>query len=209
MTQGDTPRSAARSRKQEGALERGRPAANRSREQDQHANSEADYEIDFDASALKAPPPRPGYDQRWVRISVLGKDDLINVSRAGRKGWKARQSDTIKESFSMPTDQHGRFPGAFIVEGMLLCERPKSISKQHREHIRTNIDRQTAAIDQELRNTSATNRNPAFGPIEKQHRSVPVRERRVEAAEDDGDGGAGSESEVSVVDGAVEEFGEK
>ncbi len=179
------------SRKQ--AEDRVRPAANPSREQGQRAAEEMD--IDFDSSYLKAPPARPGYTQRWVRVTVFGKDDPINMTRQFRKGWRPRKFETVPTDFGTPTEQHGRFAGCLVVEGSVLCERPIEIAKKHRAHLRDKNDKQTEAIDAELRNASV--RNPAYGPIEKQHKSVPVRERPVVVADDgpdlDGDDGAGGD----------------
>lgn len=173
-------------RKASAAAERARQPAHPSREQDTRAIAEGvdmspweGFKPEFDTTHLKAPMPRPQMDQRWIRASTFGKDDPTNLARMWGKGWRPRPIETIPVAFASPTEQHGKFPGALVIEGMVLCERPKSISAKFRQFNRERIDAVTAAITQELR--GAAPNNPAFGPIQRGHADTRVL-REVKAA---------------------------
>lgn len=182
------PKTASKSRQQDRLEDRAREPAHASREQEQHSAVDMsawdDFQPDFGKQYLKAPMPRPGMDQRWIRVAnAQGKDDVINVQRQHGKGWRPRPSATIPSTFGTPTEAHGKFPGALVVEGMVLCERPQRISQLYREANREEIDRLTAAIDAELRN-AATAGQSAYGPIERQAKTRFLRERVPVAADE-------------------------
>lgn len=135
--------------------------------------------------SLTAPPARPGYSQRWIRVAQKsGKEDPTNVSRKFREGWKARPADTVPSDYREATINHGRFAGCIVVEGMLLCEIPVARTKARKQYIRDQIDKKTKAIDADLKRANETNRGPGFGEIQKSARTIPVREVRVQQEEE-------------------------
>ena len=139
--------------------------------------------------SLVAPPSRPGYVQRWIRVSTKGKDDAPNVSRKFREGWKPRPADTVPASYQTARMEHGKFAGNIMVEGMLLCELPVAVNKSRAKFIRSQTDKKTQAIDADLERANKANRGPGFGEIQKSARSIPVREVRVQEE-------SGTEAEV-------------
>lgn len=100
--------------------------------------------------SLVMPPPRPGFDQRWVRVAVRGELDTTNTARKLREGWKPRPADSIPVGFSMPTISHGQFAGFLGVEGSVLCERPVAISKKRDAAMVAKNQKITASIESEL-----------------------------------------------------------
>lgn len=129
--------------------------------------------------SLAAPPPRPGMVQRWVRTSVLGKDDAVNIARKYREGWRPRDPSTVKNvKARYPTLQHGQFGSVIAVEGMVLCEMSAARVAQKRAFINGETAKRTAAIDAQLGAQSKTARLGGYGAITKQARSVAVRERK-------------------------------
>lgn len=42
-----------------------------------------------------APPPRPGFEQRWVRIRLVDDYDVKNYLRQYQRGWRIRAADTL------------------------------------------------------------------------------------------------------------------
>lgn len=182
-------RPRAANRVAEARQDRARDPAHVSREQGSRASTTGvdmspweGFQPQFDTTHLKAPIPRPGMDQRWIRLSTFGTEDVTNSQRQWQKGWRPRPADTIPVSFMPPTIQHGKATGTLIVEGMILCERPSAISQKFRDHNRRRIDEVTMAISAELR--GAAPNNPAYGPIQHAHRTQFVRE--VKAAADEG-----------------------
>ena len=134
-------------------------------------------------SSLEAPPKRPGYVQRWIRVGSRGTDDPTNIARKFREGWKPRPADTIPSHFHAPTISHGRYAGFVGVEGMVLCEMPEERNNQRNKYYRNKRDRMTQAVNDQLAgiNTQVT---PGFGPIKKLEKTKLVREVSVAPDED-------------------------
>tara|TARA_R110000803_G_scaffold61928_3_gene122029 strand:- start:1245 stop:1715 length:471 start_codon:yes stop_codon:yes gene_type:complete len=74
------------------------------------------------ASLLEAPPARPGFKQRWISTSILGKDVPQHTLKRFREGWTPRKADTVSSDFPIPSIQHGQYAGVIGVEGLILCE---------------------------------------------------------------------------------------
>ena len=74
-------------------------------------------------SKLEAPEPPAGYKHRWIRTSLRGEDDQMNVTTKMREGWEPRPMSTVKSKL-FPTINHGKWEGCIGVEGMMLCEMP-------------------------------------------------------------------------------------
>lgn len=105
-------------------------------------------------TSLEAPPPRPGFVQRWIRVGMLGQDDPTNTARKFREGWKPRPATSIPASYHTPTIQHGKWAGCIGVEGMLLCEMPESIRDRRTKHYQAKTDLVTNTIQDELQKQS-------------------------------------------------------
>jgi hypothetical protein len=105
-------------------------------------------------TSLDAPPARPGFTQRWIRVGMQGKDDPTNTSRKFREGWKPRPASSVPASYHSPTIGHGKWAGCIGVEGMLLCEMPNGLRDKRNAHYREKTDSTTRAIAGELQKHS-------------------------------------------------------
>lgn len=105
-------------------------------------------------TSLDAPPARPGFVQRWIRVGMNGKDDPTNTARKFREGWKPRPASSAPASYHSPTIQHGKWAGCIGVEGMLLCEMPEKLVSKRTAHYKSQTDATTRAIGQELQKHS-------------------------------------------------------
>ncbi len=99
---------------------------------------------------LQAPPPRPGYTQRWVRVAVQSEADVSNMARSFRQGFRPRRIDTVEDRSAYSSISHGEHAGVIGVHGMILCERPVTVDKRHREYIRSRTDLQSQAVISDL-----------------------------------------------------------
>lgn len=102
------------------------------------------------ASDLEAPPPRPGFAQRWIRTAVGGKNDPKNANKKLREGWKPRAASTCPRGFIAPTIAHGQFGDVIGVEDMILCEMPVRMAKQRDDFYQERTNRQTDAVERDL-----------------------------------------------------------
>lgn len=123
-----------------------------SREQDlTPPSAHMDDETPWVASSnLEAPVARPGFVQRWVRFDLTGRD--VNLSKALREGWRPRARDTVPTDYHLPPAmKSGDHTDAIIVQDLILCEMPAKKNAQRRAYYEMRTARQTAAIQQQLR----------------------------------------------------------
>ena len=104
------------------------------------------YSFDKAPMNTDAPPPRPGYVQRWIRTGIQDTPDPTNLARSERFGWKPRRSDTVGESWRHMASQHGPWAGVIVLHNMVLCERPKEVDDQHRQYLAKRTKHQTRAV---------------------------------------------------------------
>lgn len=131
-------------------------------------------------SALDTPAPKDGFVHRWIRFMVGNEMDATNFSRKRREGWVPVEKDSVPEEWQMMHQTTGRITG-IIVEGLILCERPASVSKRRRDAMNEETRRRTEASDHDLESVNKSNRSPAFGDIEKATRSTPAREVTIQS----------------------------
>ncbi len=87
----------------------------------------------------------PGWNYRWVRISMLGQADAKNVSAQMREGWEPVQLADHPEIqlFSNDEDLKGRI----VVGGLMLCKIPTEFVEQRNDHYQNLTQAQTDAVD--------------------------------------------------------------
>lgn len=130
-------------------------------------------------SSLDAPPPRPGYVQRWKRHQLNGTSDTRNWQRAMREGWKPRPVDTVDEAFSsLKTESNGQ--GVISAEGLILCEMPNITAGERTSHYGRRTSRQMESVDSDLNRTQS----PGGPSIRKDHDSQAQHGRRPAVAND-------------------------
>lgn len=170
---GKAPKSSTRARSRDGNDDRGRSTREQAGRPElfERVDESAEYER---PSSLKAPPPRPGYVQRWVRVGMGGSIDEKNLNRKLREGWRARPSNTVPKGFQVPTIKHGDFLGTVMVEGMLLCELPVKMAKKRRDFMRRETTARTRAVNEHLMRVNEGARG-SFGPIRKAEESKVAR----------------------------------
>lgn len=136
-------------------------------------------------SSLEAPPPRDGFVQRWIRMTVRGAEDPRNVSLKTREGWRPRPVDTIAEEYAFMGSKAGMNEGRFIVDDLMLCEMPRVTYAQRQAHYARETAMQMNAVEQDLEDVQVPGQ-----PIVRSHNTSvthPSRVvgRRAEVAGDD------------------------
>jgi hypothetical protein len=73
---------------------------------------------------LDAPPPRPGFRQKWVRVQSRNEMDGINWNTRLRQGWTPRDPKTVPDAngFYPVATHHNQ--SVIQVAGSVLCEMP-------------------------------------------------------------------------------------
>lgn len=98
---------------------------------------------------LPNPDPQDGYGYRWIRISMRGADDPMNVSSKIREGWepvKAKDHPEI-ELFSVESE---RFADNIVMGGLMLCKAPIELINERNEYYQDQTAAQMRSVDQNL-----------------------------------------------------------
>ena len=130
-------------------------------------------------SLLDAPESRPGMVQRWIAISIQGRETPDNVYKRMRAGWNPRPADSVKDK-RYPTINHGQWAGSIGVEGMILCEMPEDSFASMKDYYRGRSEEQNESIPGEL---DAIGRSGGL-PIQQERSSTTSRGRDVSVMDD-------------------------
>lgn len=98
------------------------------------------------AALTPAPNPREGLEFRYVRASMRGEADNINVSQALREGWEPVVASEYPE-LMIVSDRNSQYPDNVLIGGLLLCSRPSEIGDQVREYAKKEVAEQMDAVD--------------------------------------------------------------
>lgn len=98
------------------------------------------------AALTPSPNPREGLEFRYVRASMRGEEDNINVSQALREGWEPVLAADYPE-LMITSDRNSQYPDNVLIGGLLLCARPTEIGKQVRAHADKELREQMDAVD--------------------------------------------------------------
>jgi len=95
---------------------------------------------------LPMPDPRPGWVHRYIRISMMGKDDPANISSKFREGWEPVKAVEYPELMVHATPD-GQFKGSIEVGGLLLCRIPEEFMKQRDAYYNSQNKAQMESVD--------------------------------------------------------------
>ena len=116
-------------------------------------------------SKLEAPEAPAGYTHRWIRTSLRGEDDSMNVSTRLREGWEPVRADEYPElKGRYPTIEDGELAGTIGVGGLMLARIPEETVDERTEYFREQTRTQMDAVDSNL--------------MREQHPSMPIHNDR-------------------------------
>jgi len=115
---------------------------------------------------LPDPTPEPGYAFRWIRVSMMGKDDPTNISGKLREGWEPVKASDHPE-IKLFGDTGGRYADSIMVGGLLLCKTPVEFTEQRDAHFSKLAESQMQSVD----NTYMRENDPRM-PMFKERKST-------------------------------------
>jgi hypothetical protein len=130
-------------------------------------------------TALSAPPPRPGYVNRWVRFRAGSDEDKDNLDKFTSQGWRPIPKSKLRKDHSLTATIEGSY-GQFIVKrGLILMELPEHLWQQRRKFYAQKQRRMTESIDRNLFK-ELDHRTPAWGMERRSSVSRKARRGRLE-----------------------------
>ena len=116
-------------------------------------------------SKLAMPEAPAGYKHRWIRTSLRGEDDQMNVTTKMREGWEPVRADEYPEmAGKFPTIDTGANAGTIGVGGLMLARIPEETVEERTEYFREQTRTQMDAVDQNV--------------MREQHPSMPIHSDR-------------------------------
>lgn len=130
---------------------------------------------------LDAPPARPGYVQRWVRVEDRDGKDNLNYANKFREGWRPRPMETIPEELreTFPSTKHASLGDVVMVGGLVLCEMPRQIADSRNRQVRNRINRQNQAVATDAEATSRQGVARGMAPIVRDEKITVSRREPV------------------------------
>lgn len=123
------------------------------------------------AMNLDAPPPRPGFAQRWVRAEFRSENDNLNWQGKTREGWRPRDPASIPESeayFGMGSAMGTS--SVIRVGGLVLMEIPEHMLRAKRRSITEQTRRQEASVSMDTEKISREGMRNGAPPIVREDR---------------------------------------
>lgn len=161
-----------------------KPPERLSRDQEARAGVHDDYgDLWVDEGVLQAPPPRPGFVQRWMRTKLSGEEDARNLSRKYNRGWRPRAADTLPAGQFAQTIRIPTFGDVIGNSGNVLVERPEDLHNRYEAMTKQRADRQMESVTAMLQKTE----NEGEGMrIRREHASeVTIGNRQAPVADDE------------------------
>ena len=115
-------------------------------------------------SRLDAPNAPDGYKHRWIRTSIRGEDDKINVHSKLREGYEPVRSDEHPGLNDFASIEDGQHAGVIGNGGLMLARIPEETAQERTEYYRGRTREQISAVDQDL--------------MREEHPSMPISRER-------------------------------
>lgn len=131
-------------------------------------------------NALDIPPAvQQRFDQedmalRWIRVSLQGKDDYINVGKRQQEGWVFVSPEEVPEmAITSFVREDGRYVGTVSRGDLALAKMPAGKARARRNHYENKANEMMDAVNAQLMRSSDSRM-----PITNTSRSVTTRGRR-------------------------------
>ena len=90
--------------------------------------------------------PAPGYKFRWIRISMRGESDAMNVSTMLRQGWEPVLAKDHPEIFLASVESE-RFKDNIVIGGLMLCKAPIEMVEERNDFYQQQAEAQIRSVD--------------------------------------------------------------
>src|SRR5256884_2160802 len=135
---------------------------------------------------LDAPPPRPGYRNRWVRYRADNAEDAEHFDEMLEEGWRPIKRSRVRRVHELTASSHGKYGQYYVKRGLLLMEIPERIMVQRDRFYRDQTRAQNKGVDRTM--FKLENRYmPLLKPERQTRVTTRARRGRLEVAGDEFD----------------------
>lgn len=98
---------------------------------------------------LPNPTPAEGFVYRWIRLSMAGQNDAMNVSSKLREGWEPVPAKEHPE-IAMAVVESERFKDNIVIGGLMLCRAPVEMVAERDAFYSNMTKQQMSSVDNNL-----------------------------------------------------------
>ncbi|PYX86658.1 MAG: hypothetical protein DMG70_00230 [Acidobacteria bacterium] len=135
---------------------------------------------------LDAPPPRPGYRNRWVSLRTDNTEDAEHLEEMLDEGWRPVKRSRVRRVHELTASSHGKYGQYYVKRGLILMEIPERIMVQRDRFYRDQTRAQNKGVDRNM--FKLENRYmPLLKPERQTRVTTRARRGRLEVADDEFD----------------------
>lgn len=101
-------------------------------------------------TALDAPPPRPGFGNRWVRLKAGNDEDAEHFEAMHDEGWRPVKRARVRRVHELTAITHGKYAGYYVKRGMILMEMPETLLTQRDRYFKKQQKDMNRGVDRNL-----------------------------------------------------------
>ena len=101
-------------------------------------------------SRLDAPPPRPGFVNRWVRYRAGNDEDAEHFEEKLEEGWVPVKRSRVKQVHELTATTHGRYGQYYVKRGLILMEMPEKFALQRARYFKKQQADMNRGVDRNL-----------------------------------------------------------
>lgn len=99
---------------------------------------------------LDAPPPRPGYVQRFVRFRSGSEEDAENFEEMLEEGWRPRKRSSVRKVHELTANTHKQHGEYYVKRGLILMELPEKLKVQRDRFYATQRENMLKGVDRTM-----------------------------------------------------------
>lgn len=99
---------------------------------------------------LDAPPPRPGFSNRWVRLKAGNDEDAEHFEAMLEEGWRPIKRARVRRVHELTATTHGKYSGYYVKRGLILMEFPEALQIQRARYFKQQQQNMNRGVDRNL-----------------------------------------------------------
>lgn len=99
---------------------------------------------------LDAPPPRPGYRNRFIRFRQDNEEDTAHFDDMIEEGWRPVKRKSVKKGHELTSNTHGKHGQYYVKRGLILMEIPEKLAIQRERFYNKQLRDMNKGVDRSM-----------------------------------------------------------